>query len=54
MLTHSVFPTLRKLFPSIFVISHNNDIDIEAFDQVWNIVRKKGISKIIKIEKQQE
>ena len=54
MLTRSVFPTLRKLFPSIFVISHNNDIDISAFDQVWQVVRKKRISKLIKVEKTYE
>jgi DNA repair exonuclease SbcCD ATPase subunit len=54
MLTHSVFPTLRKLFPTIFVVSHNTDIDVSAFDQVWQVVRKKRISKLIKVEKTYE
>jgi len=54
MLTHSVFPTLRKLFPTIFFISHNNDINEGAFDQVWNVRRKNGVSRIDIAEKEYE
>jgi DNA repair exonuclease SbcCD ATPase subunit len=52
ILTASVFPSLRNLFSSIFVISHNNDININFFDQTWKIVKTDGVSSIIRSQRE--